>query len=694
MKLPSKDLSLIEKQFSSNGPTRCKAELFIMWMKQTPNASWELIAAALEKVKEPIVAERIRNICHAARASLPPSTSQKNTKPPTVRVIIEKNQLLVFTDLEMKFTSLVMGLAESLKEKPVPLKELKKFLIIRLDLRDGDLSQVTTIDDLIQQIRPHFCLFNTVILKNIAEMFVVKPLKQQLEKYECELEKFTETAEISLLKKVKFLDQYSSADMPQVIFKLTGFWPDITIKRFQKFVEHVFEANSSALTHIRVTQGCICVTWYARKSAFVSLAAQAQEKVQFMQHVGVLSLSIGDTVILEQEETKEEETDLSSALVQAVTADCTEAVDFLLFLGADPNCTSGNGTTPLILACSKNFISIAKLLLRAKANVNAQNKRGFTALKIVCDSKTPKKELVKLLVQSGAQFVILGEKITALELATKGGHVAVVQYLASKGAPVNVQDTFGVTALMLACLHRHLEIAHILLNHGADLNVQDMQDHTALHFACFVQMKVGVELLLSHGANHSLRDKEGLTPLMHACKKSSHTIDPSILVVLLKAGADPNARSKKGETALMAAAQNDGMFEDVKILLNAKADVNIQNDVGSTALHVAAEYGFFSISKLLLESGAQAFLIDSHGKTPLDYALDNNHHDVCHMLLENMSSNPLPAIAESSTVFTASDLSLFENETIEQKTTEQELIPHYSPHHSSVSSLSISLEAS
>ena len=118
-----------------------------------------------------------------------------------------------------------------------------------------------------------------------------------------------------------------------------------------------------------------------------------------MRHVGVLSLSVGDTVILdlEQEETEEEETDLSSALIQAITADCTEAVEFSLFLGADPNCT-GDETTSLILAYTYNSISIAKLLLRAEANVNAQYKWGLTALKLVCSLKTPNKGLVELLV--------------------------------------------------------------------------------------------------------------------------------------------------------------------------------------------------------------------------------------------------------------------------------------------------------
>ena len=119
-----------------------------------------------------------------------------------------------------------------------------------------------------------------------------------------------------------------------------------------------------------------------------SLTARAQEKVLFMRHVGVMSLRVGDTVILEQEET---ETDLNTALIQAITADCTEAVEFLLFLRSDPNYTTRSETTPLILACANNSFSIAKLLLDAGADVNAQvtDNLTSTALKVVCSLVAP-----------------------------------------------------------------------------------------------------------------------------------------------------------------------------------------------------------------------------------------------------------------------------------------------------------------
>ena len=631
MDVPREDLSYIEKQFSSHGSARCRTELFDVWTKRTPNASWELIAAALEKLGETVLAEKIRKL--SLELSTTAHSSQINL-PSTVRVVLEKSIGVDFSKLEREFAVVVKNLKMSLERKQVLIKELERFLDARLNL-DMESSQVASIDGLFKQIKPHFCLFNTVILKDIVEEFVGEPLKQQLEKYECELENFTVIAELSLLKKVEFLDQFSSADMPQVIFKLTGFWPSVTIKRFQRFVDHVFEANSSALTHIRVKQGCICVTWYTRKSAIASLAARAQEKVLFMRHVGVLSLSVGDTVILEQEETEEEETDLSSALIQAITADCTEAVEFLLFLGADPNCNSASETTPLILACRNNSISIAELLLRAEVNVNEQDEYGATALKVVCCLRTPNKDLVKLLVKFGARFQIPNERIqSALAIATINCHTDIVQYLISEGAPVNAQDRCGVTALMLACYIEHSEMVHILLNNGANPNLQDKDNFTALHIICSKQMQAaGIELLHAYSLDHRA------TP--------SFTRDTTILAMILSAGADINAQNAEGSTALLAAAKY-GYKEGVSMLLNAGANVNIQNTIGSTALLEAAENGFLSISELLLASGAQASLTDDDGMTPLEYALDNNHHDVCQLLLANIDSNPLPAVTEST----------------------------------------------
>lgn len=54
-----------------------------------------------------------------------------------------------------------------------------------------------------------------------------------------------------------------------------------------------------------------------------------------------------------------------------------------------------------------------------------------------------------------------------------------------------------------------------------------------------------------------------------------------------------------GQTALMLAVSH-GRLDTVRLLLEAGADVNIQDEDGSTALMCAAEHGHLDIIKLLL----------------------------------------------------------------------------------------------
>lgn len=54
-----------------------------------------------------------------------------------------------------------------------------------------------------------------------------------------------------------------------------------------------------------------------------------------------------------------------------------------------------------------------------------------------------------------------------------------------------------------------------------------------------------------------------------------------------------------GQTALMLGASH-GRFDTIRLLLEAGADINIQDEDGSTALMCAAEHGHMKIVKYLL----------------------------------------------------------------------------------------------
>ncbi len=73
---------------------------------------------------------------------------------------------------------------------------------------------------------------------------------------------------------------------------------------------------------------------------------------------------------------------------------------FFLQEGANPNLPGANGDTPLIVAARVGFIGAAEQLLAHKAVVDAENKRGETALIVAVQAR--QLPLVKLLLEHGA----------------------------------------------------------------------------------------------------------------------------------------------------------------------------------------------------------------------------------------------------------------------------------------------------
>ena len=89
----------------------------------------------------------------------------------------------------------------------------------------------------------------------------------------------------------------------------------------------------------------------------------------------------------------------------------------------------------------------------------------------------------------------------------------------------------------------------------------------------------------------------------------------------IQAGTDLNEREPAlGSTPLISAAVF-GKTDVAVALIEAGADVNLQNNEGSTALHSAAFLCRTEIVKALLENGADKSLMNSYGSTPLESVL-------------------------------------------------------------------------
>jgi hypothetical protein len=102
---------------------------------------------------------------------------------------------------------------------------------------------------------------------------------------------------------------------------------------------------------------------------------------------------------------------------------------------------------------------------------------------------------------------------------------------------------------------------------------------------------------------------------------------PTIVQMLIEAGANVNATfHHEHKTTLLWEVSNLQRFKahDVttmaKILIKAGININAVNKCGSSALHYAAENGSSDLVDLLIKTGANPYLRDVWGRTPLHAA--------------------------------------------------------------------------
>ena len=184
---------------------------------------------------------------------------------------------------------------------------------------------------------------------------------------------------------------------------------------------------------------------------------------------------------------------------------------------------------------------------------------------------------------------------TLLILAAKASDVILVRDLIAAGADVNANTSNGGTALMFAAIRGDTQTQKALIDAGADVNAIGGFDWTALLVASVKGHVPAVRQLLVSGADPNLRDVYGWTPLMRAVYEERELV----VQVLLE---QPNVA------------------------------LNVSNDQGATALHLAAAKGNEALARSLLLAGADPSMGDRNGRTPESMAVAAGHENVAKLL--------------------------------------------------------------
>ncbi|WP_428050150.1 ankyrin repeat domain-containing protein [Candidatus Avelusimicrobium caledoniensis] len=219
----------------------------------------------------------------------------------------------------------------------------------------------------------------------------------------------------------------------------------------------------------------------------------------------------------------------------------------------------------------------------------------------------------------------------ALNVAIYRNESDLIKPLIARGAEINSFFLDGTTLLTGAVELGNLKTVKEILQNGADINMPDRLSKTPLIMAAQKGNYDMVKFLLDNGAKVDLQDAKGFTALMR-------TNNEKIAKLLLDKGADPNHQEEDGWTKLMYIANAGYKADEEKtkalvdlatLLLKNGAEVNLRNHHYATALILALDASNFALTKLLLEHGADPYMMDDHGRDAFDVATwgPNRHRD-------------------------------------------------------------------
>lgn len=361
----------------------------------------------------------------------------------------------------------------------------------------------------------------------------------------------------------------------------------------------------------------------------------------------------------------------------AVRGGTPKCVEKLLEHGAAADVKNDKGLTPLHLAVLQDRVDIVQVLLKHGAVATSLDAYGRTGLHWASFRDSP--SICKLLIEHGANVNATDVNgMTALHFAIVGGSQATVKLLKEHNTDVNATDRNGKTPLHFAAFHGDCAILElflrdeVLLKSGID--AKDKWDETPLHWAIVRGNIPAASRLIFFGADPNATNKRGDTAL-HMLARIPLVADPNAIPSSMKVsvgagfllGATSAAPSipisasppPQGEVATsmsppvvspirnrnVQATFNSSPTRSpsrtgglrvtdaqqhvrnhvegaIKFLLSQyrNSDLDVANEDGDTAIHIAASRGNDVAMSLLLDAHAHPSLLNKEGKAPLHLA--------------------------------------------------------------------------
>lgn len=285
---------------------------------------------------------------------------------------------------------------------------------------------------------------------------------------------------------------------------------------------------------------------------------------------------------------------------------CLDVAHILIENNANPRLQNSNGDTALLLVPMMDNQEVrnqfVRLLVKNGADINAQNKEGYTLLHKVIEMGDLQ-EVIALMNEFGPliNYALTNKRgLTPLDLANVCGLTDIAAVLKGERPRIGssgdllIKTNSGLTQLMIGVIRNDITMVKNALKDKNTINAtsQDEYEYTALQFAeLYLRFDI-IRLLMENGASLTTADSMGNTPI--------HTI------------VRFDKMRRKGLVDLMINAGN------------AASALNVKNKNGDTLMHLAVKIQDAALVDYLLYRYKNVITMTTNnsGKTPLDIALD------------------------------------------------------------------------
>ena len=317
----------------------------------------------------------------------------------------------------------------------------------------------------------------------------------------------------------------------------------------------------------------------------------------------------------------------------------------------DTTTAESEGQTALHVACAMGRLEEVTWLLNHGANINSLSNSGATPLDCLPRGSYNERPIRAIMNARGAQTA------ATLRLSPSAPDSMVedrsdLQPMIDRMAALRCREATS------ALYQKRLLTLLPLIRDGADVDITlpETKGNTALHYSCAIGSLSITRWLVEHGANVNALTNKGVTPL--DCVGADNA--RQIRALLQARGAQTSATLRFSSSAPVPIMREDR--SDLQPMINRMAalrcreatsalyqkrlltllplirdgaDVNITlpETKGNTALHYSCGIGSLSITRWLVEHGANVNAVTNKGVTPLDCVGADNAQQIRALLI-------------------------------------------------------------